>query len=281
MNLLFGRNASLQLRLIIAVVLSGLIMLGDRYTSGASTIRTSLNTFVSPLFYFANMPSEFLNWSSQNLDSRELLLAQNTSLKAKQLEQNAKLLEFQFLQNENLKLRALLNSSAKLESKKLVTKILSIHSNTYNQQVVINKGFLDNVVEGLAVVDDLGVVGKVIQVGSSTSRVLLMTDNTHAIPVRVLRNNIQTVVEGNGKLNQVELPHVPHSMDIRVGDILVSSGLGDIFPEGLPVATVTNIERDESKPFSKVYAQPIAQLDRIRLLVLLWSQQTKVNENDE
>ena len=175
----------------------------------------------------------------------------------------------------------MLNSSARPESKKLVTKILSIHSNTYNQQVVINKGFLDDVVEGLAVVDDFGVVGKVVQVGSSTSRVLLMTDNTHAVPVRVLRNNIQTVVEGIGKLNQVELPHVPHSMDIRVGDILVSSGLGDIFPEGHTVATVTNIERDEGKPFSKVLAQPIAQLDRIRLLVLLWPQQIEVKNDVE
>jgi len=111
--------------------------------------------------------------------------------------------------------------------------------------------------------------------------VLLMTDNTHAIPVRVLRNNIKTVVEGSGKLNQVELPHVPHSKDIRMGDILVTSGLGEIFPEGLPVATVTNIERDEGKPFAKVYAEPIAQLDRIRLLVLLWSQQAEVVTNDE
>ncbi|SFD30007.1 rod shape-determining protein MreC [Pseudoalteromonas denitrificans] len=281
MNLLFGRNASLQLRLVIAVVLSGILMVGDKYTSGASTIRTSLNTLVSPLFYFANIPSEFLSWSSQNLESKKQLLAENSLLKTKQLLLNEKLQQFQFLQNENSKLRALLNSTAKPETKKIVTKVLSIHSNTYSQQVVINKGFLDNVIEGQAVVDDLGIVGKVVQVGSTTSRVLLMTDNTHAIPVRVLRNNVRTVVEGVGKLNQVELPHVPHSMDIRMGDILVSSGLGDLFPEGFPVATITKIERDESKPFAKVYAEPIAQLDRIRLLVLLWSQQVKVEKKDE
>ena len=80
---------------------------------------------------------------------------------------------------------------------------------------------------------------------------------------------MRTVIEGMGKLNQLTLSHVPHSLDVRIGDVLVTSGLGGTFPEGYPVAVVTLIDRDDSVPFAKVYAEPIAQLDRVRLLVVL------------
>ena len=270
MNLLFGRSAPLHLRLVIAVVLSAALMFGDRYTDGASAVRTSLNTIVSPLFYFANLPYELFSWGSENLQSRRYLNQENEQLKTQQLLNSERLQQFAFLEQENRKLRALLGSSKVQENKKLVSQVLSVHSNPYSHQVVINKGLLDQVVEGVAVVDEMGIVGQVTQVGSTTSRVLLMTDIMHATPVRILRNNVRTVVEGIGKINQVKLSHVPHSMDIRIGDILYSSGLGGVFPEGYPVATVTKITRDEGQPFAQVFAEPVAQLDRIRLLVLLW-----------
>lgn len=279
MNHLFGRSAPLQLRLVIAVVFSAILMFGDRYTDGASTIRTSLNTIVSPLFYLANLPHELFNWSSNNLHSRRFLSQENEQLKTEQLLQNEKLQRLAFLEQENSKLRALLGSAKSESKQKLVAQVLSVHSNPYSHQVVINKGTLDQVVEGVAVIDEMGIVGQVTQVGSTTSRVLLMTDTMHATPVRILRNNVRTVVEGIGKINQVKLSHVPHSMDIRIGDILYSSGLGGVFPEGYPVATVTSIKRDESQPFAQVYAEPVAQLDRIRLLILLW-QTPKDGNND-
>ncbi|MGB1291394.1 MAG: rod shape-determining protein MreC, partial [Pseudoalteromonas sp.] len=153
---------------------------------------------------------------------------------------------------------------------------LSVHSNPYSHQVVINRGAIDGLSEGQAVIDEMGVVGQLTKVGSTTSRVLLMTDTTHATPVRILRNEVRTVVEGMGKINQVKLSHVPHSLDVRIGDVLVTSGLGGTFPEGYPVAIVTEINRDEGSPFAQVYAEPVAQLDRIRLLVVLWRQQQEI-----
>ena len=110
--------------------------------------------------------------------------------------------------------------------------------------------------------------------------VLQMTDTTHATPVRILRNDVRTVVEGIGKINVVKLSHVPHSLDVRIGDVLVTSGLGGTFPEGYPVAVVTEINRDEGRPFAQVFAEPIAQLDRIRLLVILWRNQQEQISDD-
>ena len=273
MNLIFARNTSLQLRLVVAIVLSIVLIVADRYTDGASKVRASLNTVVSPLFYFANLPYEMFQEGSKSLSSHQQLMSENEALRQAQLIQNQKIQQFEFLQSENEKLRALLGSSSKLEERKLITQVLSVHSNPYGHQVLINKGLLDDVQESLAVIDDKGIVGQVTRVGSTTSRVLLITDTQHAIPVRVLRNNVRTVVEGIGKIDQLKLSHVPHSMDIRIGDVLVSSGLGGVFPEGYPVATVTSIYRNEGRPFSEVYVSPIAELDRIRLLILLWRQE--------
>ncbi|WP_105188024.1 rod shape-determining protein MreC [Pseudoalteromonas sp. T1lg48] len=282
MNLLFGRTISMQLRLTIAVVLSVMLILGDRYTSGGTAVRTSLNTLVSPLLYLANLPYELLSTSAKNLTSREQLLKENEALKNKQLLQSEQLQQYAFLAQENEKLRALLGSNPRQQQGKLVAQVLSVHSNPYSHQVVINKGTSDGLREGLAVIDELGVVGQVIQVGASTSRVLLITDTTHATPVRVLRNNVRTVVEGMGKISSVKLSHVPHSLDIRIGDVLLSSGLGERFPEGYPVAVVTHINRDEGRPFAQIYAQPVAQLDRIRLLLVLTDtpqmQEVKIDE---
>lgn len=274
MKLIFGRSLSLQLRLAIAVILSLLLIVGDRYTSGGAAVRTSLNTLVSPLLYLANLPYEIFSQSAKNLTSREQLLTQNQSLKQTQLLQNEKLQKYEFLLRENQKLRALLGSSARKNNDTLVAQVLSVNSNPYTHQVVINKGTSDSLQEGQAVIDEAGVVGQLTQVGANTSRVLLITDITHATPVRVLRNGVRTVVEGIGKVNRLKLSHVPHSMDIRIGDVLLSSGLGGRYPEGYPVAVVSAIYRNDGRPFAQVYAEPVAQLDRIRLLLVLQNSTT-------
>ena len=257
MNLLFGRTISLQFRLTVAVILSILLILGDRYTSSGTILRTSLHTLVSPLLYFANV------------QTRDQLLDENQALREKQLLQSEQLQQLQFIQQENQELRALLNASSREQNTRLIGQVLSVHSNRYSHQVVINRGTIDGLEVGQAVIDELGLVGQITHTGTTTSRVLLITDTTHATPVRILRNDVRTVIEGMGKLNQLTLSHVPHSIDVRIGDVLVTSGLGGTFPEGYPVAVVTSIDRDESVPFAKVYAEPIAQLDRVRLLVVL------------
>ena len=253
-----------------------MLIVGDKYTEGSTTVRTSLNTLVSPLIYLANLPYEVFSFGAKSLQTREQLLSENEALKQKQLLQSEQLQQYQFLTKENQKLRALLGSSAKQANRKIIAQILSVHSNPYSHQVVINRGAIDGLSEGQAVIDEMGVVGQLTKVGSTTSRVLLMTDTTHATPVRILRNEVRTVVEGMGKINQVKLSHVPHSLDVRIGDVLVTSGLGGTFPEGYPVAIVTEINRDEGSPFAQVYAEPVAQLDRIRLLVVLWRQQQEI-----
>ena len=262
------------------MLLSIVLILGDKYTQGGENIRTSLNTLVSPLIYVANLPYEVFSFSAKSLHTREQLLTENEALKKKQVLQSEQIQQYEFLAKENQKLRALLGSSSKHTNRKIIAQVLSVHSNPYSHQVVINRGTTDGLSESQAVIDDMGLVGQLTKVGSTTSRVLLITDTTHATPVRILRNDVRTVVEGIGKINVLKLSHVPHSLDVRIGDVLVTSGLGGTFPEGYPVAVITEITRDEGQPFAQVFAEPIAQLDRIRLLVVLWLNQQELMGDD-
>ena len=153
---------------------------------------------------------------------------------------------------------------------------MAVDNNPYSHQIVINKGAIHGVFEGQAVLDDKGIVGQIQQVSSTNSRVLLLADVTHAIPVRVARNNVRLIVAGAGSLRELFISHVPHSNELQVGDLLLSSGLGKVFPEGYPVATISSIVRDESRPFAQVLVTPVAQLDRLKYLLVLWpNQQSK------
>ncbi len=173
---------------------------------------------------------------------------------------------------ENEKLRALLDTNLRVEAKKSVAEIMAVASHPYSHNVLIDKGTSDNVFQGQPVLDDLGVVGQVLSVGNNTARVILLTDQTHALPIRNLRNDVKGVLSGTGNITKMTLNNIPHDTDIKVGDKLITSGLGGIFPDGYPVAEVIEVEVDISKPFLKIVARPIAQLSRLKHVLLLWPQ---------
>jgi rod shape-determining protein MreC len=151
-----------------------------------------------------------------------------------------------------------------------VARILSVDSDPFVYQVVIDKGVEHHVYEGQPVVNDQGVIGQVVSVGKTSSRVLLITDISHALPVRVLRNDLRAIASGTGNINELTLKNLPRNVDIKDGDILVTSGMGGHFPEGYPVAKVTRFANEEQSPFAEIKAEPLATLDRLRYVLLLW-----------
>lgn len=273
MNPIFGAGPSLPLRISLALVLSFITITYDVYTESSKQIRGYLNTLVSPIQYLASLPEELLDATSDYAATKQSLLDENQKLRELQLIQNEKLQRFGLLVSENAKLRSLLKTNARVEAEKTVAEIMAVASNPFSQYVLLNKGSADDVYQSQPVLDDLGVVGQINSVGTTTSRVILITDQTHAIPVRVLRNDVRGILNGTGDLNSMELINLPHGTDIKVGDQLITSGLGQIFPDGYPVAEITEIEPDTSKPFMKVTAKPIAKLDRLKHVLLLWQNQ--------
>lgn len=270
MNKIFNRGPSLPNRLALALILSVTFIVVDHKFDGFSSTKVYLNSLVSPLQYLADLPGVILNWSTTRLASHQRLLQENAALVRNGILMNEKLQRFELLKIENDRLRTLLGSPVQQDVHKMIAELMAVDNNPYSHQIVINKGAINGVYEGQSVLDDKGIVGQIMQVGSTNSRVILIADVTHAIPVRVARNNIRTIASGSGQFDELILEHVAHSADVRVGDMLVSSGLGHVFPEGYPVARISSILRDESRPFAQVRATPIAQLDRLKYLLLLW-----------
>ncbi len=278
MNEVFARGPTLFTRLCLVLFLSVCAMFIDTKVENISTLRTYLTSLVSPLQYIADLPGEVLDWSASRFTSRQSLLEENERLTNQITLMSEQLQRFIVLEQENANLRRLLDTPVRDDMYRMIAELMAVDNNPYSHQIVINKGTIHDVYEGQSVLDDTGIVGQIVEVSTTNSRVLLISDITHAIPVRVARNNVRLVVSGTGALNELALEHVPHSADLQEGDVLVSSGLGKVFPEGYPVAKIKTIIRDESKPFAKVTATPSAQLDRLKFLLLLWPEDSAPEE---
>ena len=267
MKPIFVRGISNQFRLTLAVLMSVILLVANDRLEPA---RQSLASLLSPLQYLANVPGELLDWSAQSLATRDMLEQQNKELLRQQLLMSERLQRFEHLRQENQRLRELLGSPVHMDSRKMVAEVMEVASDPFHHYVVINHGSRNGVFVGQPVVDAQGVVGQVVQVSELTARVLLLSDPKHGLPVRITRNDVRLIANGIGELDEIELRHVAKSTDIKVGDLLGTSGLGNRFPEGYPVARVISVSRDDGQSYLKVMAQPLAALDRIRYLLLIW-----------
>ncbi|WP_025821339.1 rod shape-determining protein MreC [Shewanella marina] len=272
MKPIFVRGISNQFRLTLAIFLSVVLLFAnDRLTP----VRQSIASFLSPLQYLANVPGMLLDYSAENLATRSMLEKQNAELLRQQLLMSERLQRFDHIRQENERLRSLLGSPVHMDNKKMVAEVMEVASDPYHQYVVLNHGSDSGVYVGQPVVDAKGVVGQVVEVNKLTSRVLLLSDSTHAIPVRISRNDVRFIASGTGMIDELELKHVAKSTDVRVGDLLVTSGLGHRFPEGYPVARVMQVQKEDGQNYAQVIARPLAQLDRIRYVLLLWPETAK------
>ena len=270
MKPIFGRGPSLQLRLFLAVVTSVSLLIMDSRLITFNSVRSSLDTLISPLHYLANSPRQLLDSASERLESQDRLILENRALRQELLTKNSELLMLEQLKHENDRLRELLGSPLRSDERKMVAQVLTADTDPYTHQLVIDKGSDQGVYIGQPVISDKGVVGQVISVGKVSSRVLLISDATHAIPVQVLRNDIRVIASGTGRRDELQLEHIPSSTDIRPGDMLVTSGLGGRFPEGYPVGIIKSFDVDSQNAFAVVSVTPTAQLERLRYLLLLW-----------
>ena len=270
MKPIFSRGPSLQLRLFLAVIFAIVLIVADSRLNVFSKVRTFLDTAISPFFFVANGPRDVLDGVSDTFTSREDLQKDNQALRQELLLKSSDLLLLGQLQQENNRLRELLGSPLRGDEHKMITQVLSTESDPYSYQVVIDKGFQNGVYEGQPVINDRGVVGQVVAVARNTSRVLLICDTSHSLPIQVLRNDIRVIAVGSGCTDGLQLEYLPRDTDIRVGDVLVTSGLGGRFPEGYPVAVVSSVTIDDQRANTVIQAHPTVGLQRLRYLLLLW-----------
>lgn len=223
-----------------------------------------------PIQWLSDVPSEAADGLDTLFTSRESLEDELEMLRARMLVLERKSQKLASVSADLNRLRELLNASRVVDEGVVVAELLAVSPDPDNHFIIINKGLDDGVYLGQAVLDAEGLMGQVIEMHQYTSRVLLISDNRHAVPVQVNRNGVRAIAYGVGSLSHLELGNVPDTADIKVGDLLVSSGLGGRFPRGYPVASVSLVEHDPGQPFARVQVMPQAQLNRSRLLLLVF-----------
>jgi rod shape-determining protein MreC len=248
----------------------GLIVADHRYHH-LDALRASLAVMVYPLQVLADLPVRLARNAQDRLADERMLRDRNEALRRENLVLNARLQQLLALESENMRLRDLLGSSFRIGERVLIAEILSVDLDPERQQVVVNKGSSSGVFVGQPVLDANAVMGQVVRTNPFTSTVLLITDSEHALPVEVNRNGLRTIARGTGVGPDLELLHIPKNADIRVGDLLVTSGMGGRFPRGYPVARVIGVRHVPDDPFTVVTAQPTARLDRSREVLLVWT----------
>lgn len=257
--------------MVVALVVSVALMVFDHRQHHLEGLRSALAVLLSPLQVAINIPRNAGLWISENLVARSTLITRNQALQKENLLLQVHQQKLAALEAENMRLRNLLDSSFKIGDRVLIAELVAVDLDPYRQQVTVNKGSTSGIYQGQPVLDAKAVMGQVTHVNPFTSTVLLITDARHALPVEVNRNGLRTVAMGTGRIDVLELPHLPNNADIKAGDLLVSSGLGGRFPRGYPVAKVTSVTRNPGQPFALIEARPTSRLDQAREALLVWT----------
>jgi len=266
-----GRGPSFGFRFFCYALLSVVLMFYDKRGGWLDTARYGLQAAIYPLQLAVNSPSAAWRWLEESFTTREKLQAEIDELRGQLLNQQLATLRQAALEAENATLRGLTQAFPEVIAKRLIGEVISVEVSTLRQRMVVNRGGNDGVFRSQPVITGAGVLGQVIRTGPFSAEVILITDAEHALPVQVLRSGVRTIALGTGRATSLELPYVPQNYDVQEGDVLVTSGLGRIFPYGLPVAKVVKVERDSTQPLARILAVPLANMESDREVLFIWS----------
>jgi rod shape-determining protein MreC len=233
-------------------------------------LRYVLQGAAYPIQLAVNSPPAAWAWIRRSFESRELLQAENARLRAAQRDLELRSMRYEALAHENGELRGLRAALPPVADRWLAAEIVNVQLSSLRQRLLIDRGAVNGVFKAQAVLDDRGLIGQTTHVGPWSAEVILITDPEHAVPVRIERTGLRTIAVGAGDATSLALPYLPANADIKTGDLLVTSGLGGVFPEGYPVARVSAVHRDAVQPLAQVRATPLAHVDNDSEVMLVW-----------
>jgi rod shape-determining protein MreC len=269
---LFAGNAAGTLRLIVYLALAVVLMVLDQRNGWLWRLRYAASAVVEPVYRLAGLPAEGIRTVTVAFADRQQLTQQNQRLREDLLLANAKLNRMAAVAEQNQRLKELLDTQRSLGLQVQLARVIGVDLGAYRYRLTLNMGARDGVHPGQPVIDAHGVLGQVKAVLPSTSIVMLITDPAHAIPVVIERTGLRTVAYGSREGDQLSLPDIPLAADVRVGDQLLTSGLGGRFPPGFPVGAIRQVAPAATGMFQVALAQPAADVDRSADVLLLHDQ---------
>nr|WP_224424171.1 MULTISPECIES: rod shape-determining protein MreC [unclassified Modicisalibacter] len=267
---MFSQGPAPGYRMLLCAFIAFALMFAEHRLPRVAELRAHLSTVVTPVQWLVSLPSDALSWGALVVSDQSRLVDENRRLRQQLLTMSHRVQRMASLTAENVRLRELLDAAQRREVPYITAELLSLDSDPFTHQMVIDRGRSDGAYVGQPVMDASGLIGQVIAVSAYTSRVLMVADASHAVPVQVNRNGLRFIVQGTGSYDVLDVLHVPDTADIRPGDLLVTSGLAGRFPEGYPVARVRDVVHDPGAPFAQVTAEPVAQPERSRHFLLLF-----------
>lgn len=249
-------------------------MVADARFGYLERIRYGLGYATTPVYWVADIPTRVSFWIDDVFVSRTDLLVENDSMRADLLVAQRELQLLESLVSENNRLLALNEATRGINGDVLAAEIINISPDPYSKRVLINKGAREGVFVGQALLDANGLMGQVDEVLPFTSWVLLITDSHHVIPVEVNRNGERALARGSRTTaTELELQFVTQTQDMKAGDRLVSSGMGEVYPKNYPVAEIVSVFADPGQDFATIKARPLAQLDSTRHVLLVFKRE--------
>jgi len=251
------------------ILLAIVLMLMDQRGHYVPRLRSAMELAFEPVFHLVGWPGKALQSLDRHTRARKELRTQNQQLTQQLLKIAGSVQTHAALQQENQRLRDLLEATRGRAYDFQFAEMQRVDLDPFSHKIWIDRGRVDDVLVGQAVIDGLGIIGQVEDVHRHFSTVRLISDPDHALPVQINRTGLRTVAYGSGETSHLLMPNVPLQADVSPGDMIVTSGFGDRFPPGFPVGEVVRVERDSGKTFATVYMRPFAALDRGREVLLI------------
>ncbi len=265
----FVHGPSPLARLAFFSALSLALIAADSRLEYLNSVRQNLQMLLHPVQLLANAPSRLYRDTTEYFSTHEYLLNENRQLKQTALKQAVELQKLSTLELENNNLRQLLQTNKTIVETSVAAEIMHVGRDLFTKKIIVNRGATHNIVAGEAVVDSTGVIGQVTRIYPLSSEVTLITDKSLAIPIQVERNGLRAIAFGHGRDNTLDLPYLPANVDIQRGDKLVTSGIDGVYPAGLAVATVTQIEVTPDSPFARIICVPTGGVENHKQVLLV------------
>jgi rod shape-determining protein MreC len=266
---LFNQGVSARARLAFFAFFAIALIIVDSRIRVLDTIRIGVGVVLLPVQRVLLLPTQAASSVGEYVSTQDRLTRENEMLRRESIERARDLQQVQQLEAENAQLRRLLDARSTRKQPTLLAQILYEPRDRFARKIVLDKGSSEGVQPGQPVIDEKGVIGQITRAFPSTAEMTLLSDPDHSIPAQVERNGVRGVVYGGVSAGTLELRFIPVNSDIRVGDVAVTSGIDEVYPAGLRVATVTKVEREDSQ-FARIELAPAAGLrDSKFLLVLL------------
>lgn len=269
-----GRGGSPGFRFTLFAVLAVVVMYLDQRAHYLEHVRYVLQAAAYPIQLAVNSPPTAWSWLKESFETRQTLESENARLRAHARDLELLSMRYEALARENGALRGLEAALPPVADRWLAAEIVNLQMSSLRQRMLIDRGASNGVFKGQAVLDESGVIGQTTHVGPWSADVILITDPEHALPVSIERTGLRTIAVGAGDATSLALPYLPSNADVRSGDRLVTSGLGGVFPEGYPVARVTEVHRDAVQPLAQVRAAPLSHVATDSEVMLVWFRPT-------